>query len=440
MPVDQSPLLPSDGSDGRRAELSACHPTLSRELRGVSLSASVANLVLAVLGAGQLVLPYAMSELGLWLGVSSLVGLCVLSVHSCYVISIHELFFKPSPHDCLESYSELVVRVLGKAGASLCSLLLAIYAWGGALSFMLILKTELSFLTGWPGEACLPLLAAVFIWPLSSCANLSALKTVSPLGCFAALLITLVVLLTSRWNWHPPLGVATCEGAGEGEGMNMWPSSFLGVAACLPLLSFALNSTWAFVPILSTLDERTAPQFSRLIGRSNLIILINYILISVYGYAMFCGQTQPNILESLGSIARDGTVTSKLIWCARVALSVQLSLALPMRFFVARRSVCPQVHGPVGRAMLALCLVGSSSVLAILPLPLASVLGIVSSICASMIIYILPAIVDLHFRLPDPFLPVWLRLATSILSLLVGCFILFAGLAANFLGISVGGR
>ena len=41
---------------------------------------------------------------------------------------------------CLESYSELVTRVLGSPGSLLCQFLLVFYAWGGAVAFLVILK------------------------------------------------------------------------------------------------------------------------------------------------------------------------------------------------------------------------------------------------------------------------------------------------------------
>ncbi|CAE8737816.1 unnamed protein product [Polarella glacialis] len=104
-----------------------------------------------------------------------------------------------------------------------------------------------------------------------------------------------------------------------------------------------------------------------------------------------------------------------------------------MRFFVARRTIAGDAPGTIGRVLLLGVLVGSATALAALPLSLATVLGIVSSICASMIIYILPAIVDLRVQLPGRF-----RKACSVLSLAVGAFVLLAGLYANVTGVAVG--
>merc|ERR1711874_219501 len=105
-----------------------------------------------------------------------------------------------------------------------------------------------------------------------------------------------------------------------------------------------------------------------------------------------------------------------------------------MRFFVARKTLTGDVNASGPRLITSTVLVASAAMLAIMPLSLATVLGIVSSICASMIIYILPAIVDLYIRLPGN-----VRILASALSLLVGAFILTAGLLANIFGIAVPG-
>jgi amino acid permease len=448
MPVDASPLLEAAQSTTCEADSPSKRKPSLRHVCSLGLGSCVANLVLAVLGAGQLVLPYAFAQLGLGLGIGALLIFTALSAHSCYTLSVYELHYQAGATACIESYAELVVRVLGSAGSSVCTVLLALYAWGGALSFMVILKVQLASLTGLPEATCLVALATLVLWPLSACEDLSALKATSPLGCVAAVFITVVVLLSTRWTGEAPLGATFCRGPSCRADLEpaaptaiQWePASFVGVAASLPLLSFALNSSWAYIPILCTLRDRRPARAAALISISNLIILANYLLIAVYGYGMFCGAVAPNILDSLGGAADPSTGVGLLVLLARVALSVQLSLALPMRFFVTRTTIGRHVTSPSGRALLSAGLVGSATLLAILPLSLAVVLSVVSSVCASSIIYILPALLDLKFRVPDPLLPRALRLVGSAISLLVGLLVLVGGLAANLLGISVGGR
>lgn len=407
----------------------------------------MSNVVLAVLGAGQLTLPYAFSQLGLQFGLVALITFALCSVQSLYTLSIYELHFTPDKAACIESYAELVVRVLGPAGNSICTSMIAIYAWGGAVSFLLILKNEFGFLLSLAGEpisGLLPmvLVAALILWPLSSLKDVSSLKKIAPLGCAAAIFITVVVFLSTPWKGMPLLsGVEVCHGTQSFESeetaprlgrLASWPKSFQAVAATLPLLSFALNSSWAYIPILCTMSDKSIPRVSRLISGANGIILANYLVLSTLGYMMFCESTKPNILDSLGEFSDPSTFQGVLVVIAKAALTLQLTLALPLRFFVARRTLNDTEDGKV-RWALAGVLVGSAAALASLQLSLATVLGIVSSICASMIIYILPALVDLRLQRPG-----FVRKCFSVVNLTVGTFVLVAGLAANVMGVAVG--
>jgi len=444
--VDKSTLLDPVRKRSCSEEIPIAQKCRPAHVGSATLFVATANLCLAVLGAGQLTLPYALSQLGLAGGVCGLVLFALLTGHSLHTLSIHAVHFTPSSLDCIDSYSELVVRVLGPLGEKLCTLVLAIYAWGGALAFLVILKGEINYVvvmrlgfTYVSGSFLLIVLAFSFIWPLSSLEDISGLKVTSPLGCTAAIFITVVVLLCTPWSGEAPVGVDSCSGP-VGTNIELrgdllwWPQSFVGVVAALPLLSFALNMSWAYVPILCTLKERTKPQrIPCLIGVASVIVLTNYLLLGVFGYATFCGATHPNILESLGESVQNSSWQGSLVLLARAALTVQLTLALPMRFLVARRSILGDKGGLVGRLTLSGALVAAAAGMAVLPLNLATVMGITSSICASMIIYILPAIIDLKTQLPGQ-----LRKAVSALCLLIGVFVMVAGLLAIAWGVAAG--
>lgn len=450
MGSNKEPLLGS-----RSVSCDSIHQAGIKHVGSLGLVACTSNLVCAVFGAGQLVLPYAISKLGLSFGVFALVFFTLLSVHSLNTLTIYELHFAPGAKDCIDSFPELVVRVVGSVGTNICSAIVAFYAWGGALSFLVILKTQVAALTGWPGPIMVVLISAGIIFPLSSFEDLSPLKPFAILGCISAVFITAVVLIESPWDASGLLGVETCQGPqgtlGDisgpvAENLRWWPNSVVDVAAALPLLAFALNSSWAFIPILCTLSDKRpsdgegiskiALRTKMLIWGSNSIIFINYFCLGVYGYLMFCGRTTPNILDSFSA--------DVFVLFARCALSVQLTLALPMRFFVTRRTIAnlrksngdQKELSQFSRIGLSAVLVGSAAFLAALPLRLETVLGITSSVCASMIIYIMPAMVDLWFQLPGRFKI--LRLTASLVSLVVGLFVFAGGLAANILGIAVG--
>ena len=74
--------------------------------------------------------------------------------------------------------------------------------------------------------------------------------------------------------------------------------TLLGVAASLPLLSFSLNSSWAYIPVLCTLSDKGST--GRLIIWSNFWIFMNYVALAVSGYWKYGTEVQPNIMDNLG--------------------------------------------------------------------------------------------------------------------------------------------
>lgn len=418
-------------------------------VRSTSLPNATLNLVLAVLGAGQLTLPYAMGQLGLALGITCLLIFTLFSMHSLKTLTLYELHFAPS--NCLETYAELVIRVLGTPGRAICNALLVMYAWGGAVAFLVILKGESEFLwcnyydchhhpeqwhvtilgsdvVAGSGQVILLLLALFVLWPLSSLQDLCFMKRFSWLGCAAALIITGATCWTS---WTSSMG-RLLEVMRNDLAAPLAQTSALKVAASLPLLSFSLNSSWAFIPILCTLKERTQGYTNGLICGSNLLIFVNYLLLCIFGYCLVDDpqNIKPNILENLGR-GRD-VGDGGLVLFAKASLCLQLTLALPLRFFVARKTLLGDAGG-CARALVAFALVSSATLLALPEISLALVLGLTSSVCASMIIYILPAIIDLKLQLPG----FWRKVA-SLVSFLLGCYILVAGVYANIVGAAVG--
>lgn len=456
------PLLPIPGKAPSAGSFSPCQgfpecqggpspktaKTHPEHVGKADLRVAVSNVVLSVLGAGQLTLPYALSQLGLTFGLVCLVVFALLSVYSCRTLSVHAVALQKTPRCCLLSYSEMIVLAVGRAGEQICSSMIAIYSWGGGVGFLMILKGELAYLAqgvfGLPetvfdldtGILLMLLVTGCVIWPLSSLYDISSLKVFAPLACGAALSITAVVAACTPWGEEPcrgPAGAVPGSVAAPGS-LKQVPDSLADVAAALPLLAFALNSSWAYVPIFCTLKDKSDARIWSLIGGSNIIILLSYMVLSSCGYFMFCGDTEPNILESMGQSVHPDSVKGTAVRLARAALAFQLSIGLPGRFWVARRTLGGGELPLLPRCCMSGALAGSAAVLAALPLSLATVLGVVSSVCASMIIYILPAVIDLA----NKSVPGAGRRACSVLSLLVGLFVMCFGLWANVAGVAKG--
>lgn len=447
LPIEPRAFTPDPGNVSPGDGTPACkvHP---EHVGKTGLRVAVSSVVLSVLGAGQLTLPYALSQLGLSFGLACLVAFTLLSVYSCHTLSVHAVSLQATPSHCLYSYQEMVVEAVGSAGKEICRAMIVIYSWGGGVGFLVILKGELAFLAesvfGLPGTVfgldtgvlLMLLVSGCVIWPLSSLKCTSSLKMFAPLACGAAISITAVVAACVPWGEEPCHGPADAvPGSVRRGSLKQVPDSLADVAAALPLLAFALNSSWSYIPILCTLSDKTGARIWSLLVSANTVILLSYLVLSSCGYFMFCGDTDANILDSMGKSVYSDSFKGLAVRLARAALAFQLSIGTPGRFWNARSTLGGRELALLPRCCMSGALAGSAAVLAALPLSLNTVLGLVSSICASMIIYILPAVIDLKRA---GVVPGAGRNACSVLSLLVGLFVMCSGLWANVTGVAKG--
>ena len=260
-----------------------------------SLRASLANLLMSVLGAGQLILAYAMKEMGVAVGVVSLALFGVLSIYSLAVLAVHTKRVRST------SYPDLIQRVLGTKARFSAEVCLAINTWGGSVVYLIILKEQLHILLsggGWQVNSAVYMVAftAACIFPLSLLEKFDRLKFSSFLGCIAAVWITLVVVVAAPWVSS---GLDSCALALEVTHVKMVPESAIDYFQAMSLLPFALNMSWAFLNFLPKMRNQTPLRVTGLILGSNSIVLVNYVSIAVIGYLSYCGTITPNVVDSL---------------------------------------------------------------------------------------------------------------------------------------------
>ena len=378
---------------------------------------------MSVLGAGQLTLAYAMKEMGVAVGVVSLALFGVLSIYSLAVLAVHTKRVRST------SYPDLIQRVLGTKARFSAEVCLAINTWGGSVVYLIILKEQLHILLsggGWQMNSAFYMVAlsAACIFPLSLLEKFDRLKFSSFLGCIAAVWITLVVVVAAPWVSS---GLDSCALALEVTHVEMVPESAIDYFQAMSLLPFALNMSWAFLNFLPKMRNQTPLRVTGLILGSNSIVLVNYVSIAVIGYLSYCGTITPNVVDSLH--VEGGRQV--LVQVARVALVVQLSFSLPIRFSVTRGVVNARLPSLVPHmwyhALVTTLIVGSAVGVASTNLGINVVLGITSSVCSSFIIYIFPASLEIANK---RHLPAWRILFASMVCL-VGLIVLVAGVYSN---------
>lgn len=89
-----------------------------------------------MLGTGQLALPFALSRVGLYLGVGCLVAMGFFAVATLYMLATCKAAVGA------RDYGNLLRAFLGPAAATGANVLLALYAWGGGVTYLMILGKE----------------------------------------------------------------------------------------------------------------------------------------------------------------------------------------------------------------------------------------------------------------------------------------------------------
>lgn len=223
----------------------------------------------------------------------------------------------------------MLAKTLGPRWRGWSNGVVSLYAFGTAVSFMIIMVEELHRIAAffqhtmvgehaaavpWEENKRLLLVAvtATVVYPLSLLRDLSMLKLTSTFGALSAVYITAVVWVHAPWGARAGVlsldvchggrapvpsssrasgsdGVGVAEGGGGGASRpRLWPPSVTSISGAIPLLSFALNSGWAFVPIFSTMRDPTPARGTRLIGWAHALILVNYLAMAAVGYLSFC--------------------------------------------------------------------------------------------------------------------------------------------------------
>ena len=345
-PLTEPLLPPSADEEDEESGLSVA-PTSS-------LPAALSNVVMAVLGAGQLTLPYVMSQLGFAFGMLLLVCFALVAMYSSALLRALTASTKAA------TYGDMLGRALGPRWKTACAVVVVLYAFGTAVSYFLIIREQLHriaafFLppsdtgaTPWEENKVLMLVVvtALVVYPLSALRDLTALRFSSSLGSLFALYITSVVCLYAPWgadrhHVHEDDGgvvlLRVCRGGHPPNpdlAPRLWPRSFAAFAAASPLLAFALNSGWAFVPVFASLRDPTPSRGTTLILVSHAIIAVNYLIIAGVGYASYCDSVEDNVVDSLPT-------SSAPALAARAALVFQLCCGLPLRFHVIAGAILP---------------------------------------------------------------------------------------------------
>lgn len=280
-----------------------------------------------ILGSGALGLPYAMIELGWYLGVFSCVAFAAFATYSGILLSRVRNRFCPG----CESFTDVALIVCGPKFAGFTKWAIWIN-WLVVLPYYLMGATRaLDLAVG--GNLCFYyrslIITAILIVPLQL-RTLSALSKLAALSG-AAIIVAVVLCLTDFFlPEHDDAGFNVTE-APVDMSTSFWPSkgaSFLNVYGSTSSFIFAYQGQSLMLEVMR--EMKKPQQFSRAVMVSNIIMCLVYGAISVIAYDLRGASVKPFLPDSINTrwIKRAvGCLTVYHLLCSYLLSNVPLAIA-----------------------------------------------------------------------------------------------------------------
>ena len=296
-----------------------------------SVFSSVMSLSNTVLGAGLLVLPYAISKCGFIIGVLMIVLMSIMSMLSLYMLMYAASFEKERTNWSLlgVKYMPKTMKLvdflclLGNTGACAGYLIIIGDLMPDAIRFMLNVSED-HILTKRYFWICIFLL---FIIPLVSKTTFDKLRYFSTLAIFC---FGYILLMCQLYAYVPK-----CKEDLEKEQIGtttLYPTSALAFLKVIPILITAFNCHMNSVAISSELKNPTPTRIIKSIFLSIGLCTIFYISVGLAGYLTFGDKVQSDILLNYPN--------TWLVTILRVLLSIAIIFSYPMWCNPTRESFC----------------------------------------------------------------------------------------------------
>jgi len=298
-----------------------------KEHKSTIIGAS-SNLINAIVGAGIAGIPYAILQCGLGAGFAMIL-LCALLTEKSL-----RLLISTAKHVNVPSYELLCESTFGYAGFIFISINMFIMAYGGMLSYLIIVKDTLPRLIGVsPGNVpmertVLILSSMLVILPLSMQRDMADLAKTSRVSVVFDCLMVLLVAIYSPVHET----ISTSGGFGTVLASSViHPSTFF---VGLGVLSFAFVCQHSCFIIVGSLERPTTERWSTVTLTALLACCVLAGTCGLSGFLGFMDNTEGNILNNFQELSDMSTVRAANI--ARALLCTTMFFVYPMESFVAR--------------------------------------------------------------------------------------------------------
>jgi len=345
-----------------------------------------------IIGAGVLSLPSAFEISGLYLGLFFLLFVFMLNVISVwFLVGATEISGGAGVQ-----FRDVAEYAFGKVGLFFTDIALIISCFGPLCSYLIIICDMITSLIAYWGNTEIGVIdrdivlcvTAVLVMPLSCLRYINLLRFTSLAALVAVFYIMVAIIYRS--------GESILEHGWKcnDHGCMSYANFDLDFFRAVPIICFAFTCQ---MNVFSIFSELKNPTRGRMLGTGVGSLAVSgfvYLLIAVFGYLTFFGETQGNILLNYA-------IDDPLFIVARIALSLILFLSYPLMAHPLVNSLdglffSKRPFSWIRRIAFAVATCLVSLVVALFVKDVAIIFGITGSTGSTILAFLLPALFILY--------------------------------------------
>ncbi|CAM9615994.1 unnamed protein product [Pylaiella littoralis] len=358
---------------------------------------AVSNFVNTIVGAGIVGLPYALAQSGLWAGAFMMFLAAYLNARAT------NMLIATGEKTGRLNYEELMAHAFGNAGMYVYSFFVVVLAFGAMSAYLVIVADTIPEVAKASGvstgpfvdrHAVIALFGIFAVLPLSLLKDLSKLSYTSGVSVLADVLLTFIVIFAGADEADGIEGIESSERFDF-----IRPRIFAGFGA----ISFAFVSQSSSFLVYRSMSKGGVDRWAYVTRWSMSIALGMGLTLALSGYLNFVNETKGNILNNFSTAHKPANA-------ARTFLALTMVFTYPMEMYVSRHVLDVAVFqtmlgkGPITPARhygLTLGLWALTIILSMSTDNLGSILEIFGAFGASIIGYVLPALLFMKFNQGD---------------------------------------
>mmetsp|Transcript_28520 Transcript_28520/g.60187 ORF Transcript_28520/g.60187 Transcript_28520/m.60187 type:complete len:638 (+) Transcript_28520:364-2277(+) len=293
-----------------------------------SVAGATSNLINAIIGAGIVGIPFAIKETGLVAGVF-LVILCAFLTETSLRVLIDT-----AKHIDVPSYETLFESTYGSFGFYFISINMLIMAYGGCLSYLILIKDTLPVLLGVAKDdvgmqrAILTVSTMAIILPISMQRDMADLAKTSKISVLFQCAMVIVVVIFSPVSES----VQAHGGLQQIASNSIIETSTIFVG--LGVLSFAYVCQHGAFIVAGSLERPTKKRWAKTTFWALCLCAVLETACGIAGYLAFLDDTEGDVLNNFLDVGGDDMKRAANI--ARGLLCTTMFFVYPMDSFVCR--------------------------------------------------------------------------------------------------------